>query len=279
MSRLQMAAVAACCFVALSSGQAAASGPNQCWQPYEIEAAKVRDLHVMLMLGALRCKGANKEIEGKYSTFVEKKSGLLSSYNNVLKTRFMRVNGIGEGQRAYEQFNTKLGNGQSGLAQAGSYCQMTDTLLTLAIDAQDKELPQLATNFSESALGIDAVCEAQPVVTAEAVAVATPAAGTSAAAAAVTPAAGTSAAAPIDAPHEAITATGITVAKADEPAAQPNSAVAALEAAAVALQNAAASLKGQPAAQAAAQTDKPVAAPEAKPAVLQPVTASAAPVG
>ena len=263
MSRLQMAAVAACGFVALSSGQVAASGPNQCWQPYEIEAAKVRDLHVMLMLGALRCKGVNKEIEAKYSAFVDKKIGLLSSYNNVLKTRFMRVNGIAEGQRAYEQFNTKLGNGQSGLAQAGSYCQMTETLLTLATEAQDRELPQLATNFSESALGIDAVCEAQPVVTA---------------AVAAAPAAGTGGAAQVDAPHEAITAAGVTVAKTGEPAGQSGSAAAALEAAAVALQNAAASLKAQAAAPEAA-ADKSVAAPEAKPAVLQPVTASATPVG
>ena len=274
MSRLQMAAVAACGFVALSSGQVAASGPNQCWQPYEIEAAKVRDLHVMLMLGALRCKGVNKEIEAKYSAFVEKKMGLLSSYNNVLKTRFMRVNGIAEGQRAYEQFNTKLGNGQSGLAQAGSYCQMTETLLTLATEAQDRDLPQLATNFSESALGIDAVCEAQPVVTA---------AGTAQVASASVAAPAVSAAEAggtggVDAPHEAITAAGVTVAKTGEPAGQSGSAAAALEAAAVALQNAAASLKAQAAAPEAA-ADKSVAAPEAKPAVLQPVTASATPVG
>ena len=275
MSRLQMAAVAACGFVALSSGQIAASTPGPCWQPYEIEAAKVRDLHVMLMLGALRCKGVNKEIEAKYSAFVDKKIGLLSSYNNVLKTRFMRVNGIADGQRAYEQFNTKLGNSHSGLAQAGSYCQMTETLLTLATEAQDRELPQLATNFSESALGIDAVCEAQPVVTAAA-----PAAGTAqvASASVAAPEAGTGRAAQVDAPHEAITAAGVTVAKTGEPAEQSGSAAAALEAAAVALQNAAASLKAQAAAPEAA-ADKSVAAPEAKPAVLQPVTAISTPVG
>lgn len=270
MSRLQMAAVAACGFVALSSGQIAASTPGPCWQPYEIEAAKVRDLHVMLMLGALRCKGVNKEIEAKYSAFVDKKIGLLSSYNNVLKTRFMRVNGIADGQRAYEQFNTKLGNSHSGLVQAGSYCPMTETLLTLATEAQDRELPQLATNFSESALGIDAVCEAQPVAAAVVTptAVAAPAVGAA-------EAGGTG---QVDAPHEAITAAGVTVAKTGEPARQSNSAAAALEAAAVALQNAAASLKAQAAAPEAA-ADKSVAAPEAKPAVLQPVTASSTPVG
>lgn|GEM_PF-2250471 len=269
MSRLRMAAGAACCIVALSSVQAAASEPGQCWQSYEVEAAKVRDLHIMLMLGALRCKAVNKDITGKYEAFTVKKSGLLSSYNNVLKTRFMRVNGITDGERAYEAFNTRLGNSHSGLVQAKSYCEMTDTLLTLATGAQDRELPQLAMNFSASELGIDKMCEAvaAPVVSeaAPAMAEATPAA------AAVV--AGTAA------PHEAITATEAApaaAAAASAKAEEPVSAAAALEAAAVALQNAAASLKAAPAAQAA---DKPAAAPEVKPAVLQPVTASAAPVG
>lgn len=268
MSRLRMAAGAACCIVALSSVQAAASEPGQCWQSYEVEAAKVRDLHIMLMLGALRCKAVNKDITGKYEAFTVKKSGLLSSYNNVLKTRFMRVNGITEGERAYEAFNTRLGNSHSGLVQAKSYCEMTDTLLTLATGAQDRELPQLAMNFSASELGIDKMCEAvaAPVVSeaAPAMVEATPAATVVAETAA---------------PHEAITATEAApaaAAAASAKAEEPVSAAAALEAAAVALQNAAASLKAAPAAQ---DTDKPAAAPEVKPAVLQPVTASAAPVG
>ncbi|WP_236575138.1 MULTISPECIES: hypothetical protein [unclassified Sphingobium] len=224
----------------------------------------------MLMLGALRCKAVNKEIEAKYSAFVDKKIGLLSSYNNVLKTRFMRVNGIAEGQRVYEQFNTKLGNGHSGMAQAGSYCQTIETLLTLATEAQDKELPQLATNFSESAMGIDAVCEAQPVVTAAAPAASAPVVTTA-------PATGIGGVTQVNAPHEAVTAAGMAV-TAEATVGQSRSAAAALEAAAVALQNAAASLKAQAAAPEAVP-DKPAAAPEAKPAVLQPITASAAPVG
>lgn len=263
MSRLRMAAVAACCFVALPSVQAGASEAKQCWHSYEVEAAKVRDLHVMLMLGALRCKAANKDIMGKYEAFTASKSGLLNSYNNVLKTRFVRVNGINDAQRAYEAFNTRLGNSHSGLVQAASYCDMTDTLLTLAASANDRELPQLATNFSESALGIDTLCES-PAVAVTAPATAEPAA-----------------------PHEAITATQaapatVAVAKPEGAATEPVSAATALEAAAVALQNAAASLKAQSAAPEAAteSTGKPVtAAPEASPAVLQPVAVKAAPAG
>jgi len=80
MSRLRMAACAACCIFALSSVQAAASEAGQCWQSYEVEAAKVRDLHIMLMLGALRCRAAHKGIADKYEAFTKKQDRLLSSY-------------------------------------------------------------------------------------------------------------------------------------------------------------------------------------------------------
>lgn len=254
MSRLRMAAGAACCFFALISGQAFASGGAQCWQSYEVEAAKVRDLHIMLMLGALKCNATHPGLADKYEAFTTKQSGLLASYNNVLKTHFMRVGGISDGQAAYEQFNTRLGNSHSGTNQAPSYCDLTETLLTLATDARDRELPQLAQNFSESALGIEAVCEpaAAAPVTGEAMPTTTPAPAAPEAAAVQT--AGTEGAPPA-----------------------PQSAAAALEAAAVALQTAAASLKAAPTEPRAAPKVEKVThetLPTAQPAVIQPASAT-----
>ncbi len=242
MSHIRIAASAACCFFALFSGQAMAAGEANCWQPYEVEAAKVRDLHVMLMLGSLKCKSLNVGLADKYSAFTDRHIGLLSSYNNVLKARFMRTNGISDGLSAYEEFNTKLGNTHSGNPQTTSYCQMMDTLLTVATNARDAELPKLAQNFSESRMGIETVCEA---VTAPV---------TAAAAAAMV-----HTVAPPAPPAPASVA--VTA-----PPASPTSAVAALEAAAVALQTAAASLKAQPAAPtASASADVPAALPAAQP--------------
>lgn len=249
MSHLRMAAGAACCFVALFSGQAAASGQAQCWQSYEMEAAKVRDLHIMLMLGALKCKSSNSAIADKYTAFVEKKNGQLSNYNTILKARFMRTNGIADGHRAFEEFNTRLGNSHSGGVQTASYCQTIDTLLTLATDARDQELPLLARNFAEDRLGVEE-CEA---------------ASTPLVADAVAPA---GAAAPV------------AVAKTEEAAPSPPSAAAALEAAAAALQSAAASLKAQPAAPTTTEVSgKPSPYAEPKPAVLRPTAAVSNPVG
>lgn len=244
MSMIRMAASAACCFVALFSGQAVAAGGAQCWQPYEVEAAKVRDLHVMLMLGTLKCQAAHPEIATKYDSFLQKKNGQLASYNNILKARFMRADGIADGQRAYEDFNTRLGNNHSGNAQPANVCEITDSLLTLAINAGSDELPMLARSFSESQLGLEDGCGQAAVPATAPVAV-----------------------------HEAVTAT--EVAKTESAAAvPPQSAAAALEAAAVALQTAAASLKAQPAA-----PDKPTEMPVAEPAVVPASATVTTPAG
>lgn len=255
MSMLRMAACAALFVFGLDPGRAAAAGEAQCWHPHEVEAAKVRDLHVMLMLGTLKCQAAHPDMARKYDAFIGKKNGQLISYNNILKTRFMRVHGIADGQRAYEEFNTKLGNGHSGNAQPANVCEIADSLLTLAIDANDAELPMLARSFSESRMGIDENCAATTAV-APAIAAA------------------------VKNPHEAVNATAVPVEAAKTDAAvpapaSPQSAVAALEAAAAALQNAAASLKAQPEAAAA---DKPAELPTSKPAVV-PVSTAAAPAG
>lgn len=252
MSRLRMAAGAACCFGALFFGGVAAAGEAQCWQSYEIEAARVRDLQVMLMLGSLKCRATNSEITGKYDKFYEK-TGQLDKYNNALKLHFMRENGISGGQDAYNDFITRLANSHSVGMQSAGFCQMADTLLTLAVNAGESDIPVLARNFSERPAGVGDMCEATT-------------------AAAVTAAVPAPASAPAVAADPAPVASPVAVAEATPTAAPaaaqvtPQSAAAALEAAAVALQSAAASLKTQPVAPAdGAAMVKPTLVAESKP--------------
>ncbi|PJG47725.1 hypothetical protein CAF53_05315 [Sphingobium sp. LB126] len=199
----------------------------------------------MLMLGALKCRATNSEIQTKYDQFYAK-SGGLDKYNNALKLRFMRENGISGGQDAYNDFLTRLANSHGDM-QSASFCQMADTLLGLATNANDSEFAVLARNFSEKPAGVGDVCAitaSAPVVAKETVVASDP------------PAAPAVAAAAAPAVPQQVT---------------PESAAAALEAAAAALHTAAASLKTQPAATADAPADGKV---EAQPAVM----ASAKPV-
>lgn len=253
MSRLRMAAGAACCFGALFFGGVAAAGEAQCWQPYEIEAARVRDLQIMLMLGSLKCRSTNSEITAKYDKFYEK-TGRLDNYNSALKLHFMRENGIAGGQSAYDEFITRLANSHSGSVQSAGFCQMADTLLTLAVNAGESDISVLARNFSDKPVGVGDVCQA---TTAAAV---TATESTKAPAVAADP--------PVPAAAPVAVAEATPAAPAAAPAAQvtPQSAAAALEAAAVALQSAAASLKAPPVAPTDGGADaKPTLVADSKP--------------
>jgi len=253
MSRLRMAAGAASCFVALFLGGAASAGEAQCWQPYEVEAARVRDLQIMLMLGSLKCRSTNSEITAKYDKFNERMESA-DKYNSALKLHFMQENGISDGQRAYDDFITRLANSHNDGVQSAGFCQMADTLLTLATNAGENELPMLARNFSEKPAGVGDVCELK----------------TAAAAPAVVATDAVKAAAPVSDP---VTATATVAETAAPPPVTPQSAAAALEAAAVALQSAAASIKTQSGAPAnGAQKDATSDAQPTLVAVAKPVS-------
>lgn len=245
MSRLRMAACAASGIVALFFGGVASAEAARCWQPYEIEAARVRDLQIMLMLGSLKCRSTNSEITAKYDKFREK-MGSADNYNNALKLRFMRENGIAGGQRAYDDFITKMANSHTDGVQSAGFCEMADTLLTLAMNAGQNELPTLARNFSEKPAGVGDMCDVTAV-----------------------------AAAPPPVALAGNAAAPVAVAEATPPAVTPQSAAAALEAAAVALQSAAASLKAPPADVGVKDAGAKDAAPAAQPqlvAVAKPVS-------
>ena len=252
MSKLRVAVATATCVLTLLGNSAIAA--ETCWQPAEIEAARVRDLQTMLMLGALKCTAIESDSVARYNGFIEKKRAALINYNNVLKARFMQQNGIADGETAYHGFTTDLANSHSDRTQSASFCKLSDTLLTLATNASDTELPLLARNLSDRPYGVGDVCEVIAAVPEPA--------------AAVTPA------------PEA------TIADAAPTATQP-SAAEALEAAAVAMQAAAAAMKAQPApAQQPVQataTPKPGNAAkkdDLTPAVVQPApVVPPAPVG
>ncbi|WP_375197302.1 hypothetical protein [Sphingobium sp.] len=204
----------------------------------------------MLMLGSLKCRATHSEITGKYDKFYEK-TGQLDKYNNALKLHFMRENGISGGQNAYNDFITRLANSHSIGMQSAGFCQMADTLLTLAINAGEGDIPILARNFSERPAGVGDMCEV----------IAAPA---------PVPAPALAPAVSVD-PGVAPSVMPVAAAEAAPaavPAAQvtPQSAAAALEAAPVALQNAAASLKTQPTAPAdGAAVGKPTLVADSKP--------------
>src|SRR3546814_13836924 len=75
MSRTPWAAGAATGMLMLATALEAQAQPT-CWHSYEIEAARVRDLHTLLMMRELKCGSAGVTMESQYNAFTNNKRPL-----------------------------------------------------------------------------------------------------------------------------------------------------------------------------------------------------------
>lgn len=264
-------------FISLSAAFTA-QAEEKCWHSHEVQAARVRDLQTLLMVGALECNTPSYKVAGHYNNFITNNRSALAGYNDVLKVRFMREQGIREGQQAYDRFTTTLANLHSGVAQAtpSSFCQTVGTLVSLAQSATPTDLEALAESITERPAGVGETCpvpgEAAPTTKARpAVISVAPKPASSTAALVTMPEAASTPAEP--APSTTTTASAeATPAEPSASGATP-SANDALRAAALAIQSAAAALHAAAAAQPKGQAATvATAAPASTPAgvVLQP---------
>src|SRR5687768_571150 len=100
MRFVRVAALAVLPSLALVTTTTAANATGSCWYPNEAKAAQLRDFQIRLMVGTLQCRSKNSAAVELYNAFIIKQRGLLDSNAQVLKTHFVRENGIQEGQRA-----------------------------------------------------------------------------------------------------------------------------------------------------------------------------------
>jgi hypothetical protein len=255
------------CMVAVPSASAMAA----CWQPQEVKAAEVRNLHTMLMIGALRCRAGDAGMTERYNSFVTHNRNTLDTHNYVLKTRFMREYGIAGGHKAYDDFITGMANSHSGRLDDVKFCPTVDALTKLASDGSAADLEQLAANISEDTALTASQCKPEEVAAKDAQAgepvpdpivqrtiVEVPGDGTVTVHTGATP--DLAAAPEIPAPSDAAAPARAeaAAAPAEAAAAAPVSQADALRAAVAALQTATAAL------QMASQTNTPPAAPAAE---------------
>jgi len=236
MRFVHVAALAALPSLALLSSTAYAA--DSCWYPNEAKAAQLRDFHTMLMVGALQCRVSNPQSIVLYNEFVGKQRGALDANAAILKTHFLREEGIQLGQSAYDRFATSRANGHSAKASAPDFCGNVDSFMRMATAASQPDLLILAQSLSPAPAS--GACPPSNYAASEPVAVATaaePAVATATTAAVVTPAVATVPAA--DKTAAAEPAVAETVAAVPAPVSRED----AMQAAVVALQSAAAALQ------------------------------------
>ena len=150
MRLVRLAALAALSSLALSSTVAAA---KNCWLPNEAQAAQVRGLHLMLMVGTLQCSKVNANSHALLNNFVELQRNTLMANADILKDHFIRENGMDGWQGASDTFETSMANLYSARIDDGGYCDSVDSFVRLASGASRPDLLLLAKSVADAPVG------------------------------------------------------------------------------------------------------------------------------
>lgn len=116
---------------------------EDCWQKDEIPSVRVQIFQTMLMVGAFKCRDAFPAAVTNYNAFVNAKRSLILANQQVVQAHFTRAQGAEDGQMAYLEHQTRVGNQQS-LGNMLNRCESVSTFSRLAAEASEAELLELA---------------------------------------------------------------------------------------------------------------------------------------
>lgn len=127
---------------------AALASPTQagCWSQATFEAAQVRELETMLMVGAMRCMQDSASFATDYNAFVRNNAATLSGAGQTLRTHFATEFGNGGGD-AYRSFIS----GEADRFMVGSARLSCQDLGTVARMAANADSPTALVRFATSA--------------------------------------------------------------------------------------------------------------------------------
>ena len=98
------AALAMSALPILSLGVATPAQAAGCWGPRAVAAAKLRNLDIMLMVTALRCRMGPDNFQADYNDFSVAHEGELHAANILLKAE------LGDAPHALDKLNTSIAN-------------------------------------------------------------------------------------------------------------------------------------------------------------------------
>ena len=111
-----------------------ANAAMSCWNPKQVEAAKIRDLQSRLMVATMRCRAMGIDVLPAYNNFVRINRNAIQTANGVLKAQF--ASGFGaRGQTEYDRFTTALANAYGADPTNAAICRETATRASEAVAA------------------------------------------------------------------------------------------------------------------------------------------------
>ncbi|MCS6986532.1 MAG: hypothetical protein NZM40_03720 [Sphingomonadaceae bacterium] len=98
---------------------------SQCWAPDALEALRLRDMQVMLQVGALRCRATDPEIVRAYNRFIERSRERLVRGEERLARHFA----VDSGRGTYDRFFTDRANLHAEALQSPGRCGVIARIL------------------------------------------------------------------------------------------------------------------------------------------------------
>lgn len=120
-----------------------------CFDETDMQSARIHDLRVMLMVNALKCRTLSPTTLRNYGALLDQRSDELQHHGKQVKTALISRYGERQGQFAFNDYETRIGNYHSGVRATGEQCDNVDAFIKLASRADHAELEmlsKLATN-------------------------------------------------------------------------------------------------------------------------------------
>lgn len=141
-----MKSVATAMLVAASLMSAAApamASSAECLSASDRNAVQIRQMHVQLMVAALKCDDS-MGLRDSYGAYVNKHNSVLSGNAQSLRSLFQKAYG-GDSSRQFDRFITRLANDASSQAQTQmGYCESNLELLQKAMALPANQVDDLA---------------------------------------------------------------------------------------------------------------------------------------
>ncbi len=143
--------------VAVTGAAAPAVAAPACWSANLVQAAKLRQLDVMLMVGSLRCRGTAQDYRAAYDRFLLRHRPLLGKANLAILGEMRGQLGSVGALQALDQASVRMANRYG--EQAGYGCGDLGAVTAALADSGSEALP----NAAETLVGEDVALEACPL--------------------------------------------------------------------------------------------------------------------
>ncbi|WP_375381859.1 hypothetical protein [uncultured Sphingomonas sp.] len=130
--------------ITTSHAGADAAGKIDCWHADEVAAARVGTLQTLLMVQALKCQETSPTTLAAYNKFMADKHDVIVRDRYLIQAHFVRQYGAGDGLKASDDYQTRLGNQNSSALVTVGECEKAGTYSRLAAAASEDDLAVLA---------------------------------------------------------------------------------------------------------------------------------------